>query len=159
MTKAAIFLARSHWGVKRNLPGDSLVGETALDRVRHALAQLPNVTYGPRPDVAARDGELASCVTRFANSHVGASNTLITDMRMVSHKTKLKPRKDLNRAKAHTVLFADGAPGASDPFEKGLDGRVMTLLTLTDKFPSGVLRVPSWGSSETRGVVKSSFAA
>ena len=53
----------------------------------------------------------------------------------------------------------DGALGASDPNEKGLDGRVVTLLTLTGKFPSGALRVPSWGSSKTRRVAMSSSAA
>ena len=135
------------------------MGEAVLDRVRHALAQLANVTYGSRPDVAARAGELASCVTRFANSHFGTLNALISVMRMVSNETKLISRKYLNRANAHPVLFSGGALGASDPNEKGLDGRVATLLTLTGKFPSGALHVPSWGSSKTRRVVKFSFTA
>ena len=105
----------------KNLPGDALVAEVTPDRVRHALGHLTYVTYGSKPDVAARVWVLASWVTRFANSYVAALNALISEMRMSSNEVKFTLRRDLHKAEAHLVLFADGAMGASGPQKKATE--------------------------------------
>ena len=54
----------------------------------------------------------------------------------------------------HLVLFVDGALGGSDGHS-----RIGTLLTVTDKFPSGLSHLVGWESKRLRRVVRSSLAA
>ena len=81
----------------KNLPGNYPVNENTLDLARNRVGQLADATYGPRPDAAARVGELASCVNRFTNSNFAMLNTSIMDLRKSGNETKVISRKDLNR--------------------------------------------------------------
>ena len=125
-----------------------------MDGVRNKLGQLTYITYASRPDISARAGELASAINQFTYGHVALLNNVIEHVRRTCSEARLVFSGSMCLDSIHLVLFADGALGGSEGHS-----RLGALLTVTDKFPSGLSHLVGWESKRLRRVVRSSLAA
>ena len=131
-----------------------IVSERELDGVRMRLGQLTYITYASRPDISARVGELAAVINQFTYEHVALLNNVIEHVRGTCSETRLVFSGGMCLDTIHLVLFVDGALGGSD-----CHSRIGTLLSVTDKFPSGLSHLVGWESKRLRRVARSSLAA
>ena len=116
------------------------------------------LTYGTRPDLGAKVGEMATRVTKFTFSDVGNLNRVIRYAMRTQKKLAYIFRKNMDISKIQLLHFTDcsyGGPVAKD----GLRSRAGAVVCLSDGFPGGLHHTLYWGSRLLRRVSKSTVGA
>ena len=132
---------------------DDLVSESVLDAVRTQIGKLTYMTYGTRPDLAAKVGDLATRVTKFKVRDVALLNSTIAYAKKNAPALKYLIHGDFNLEKIHLNLFTDCAFGGDEG-----KSRTGCVVTLSDGFPNGAFQVLHWGSRVLRRVARSTVA-
>ena len=133
---------------------NDVIDEKTLDLVRSQIGKLTYLTYGTRPDLAAKVGEYASLVTKFTYENVTGLNKVINYAMKTQKSLCYMFRKNVDITKIQLLHFTDASFGG-EKAKGGHRSRAGAVLCLSDGFPGGIHHTLYWGSRLLRRIAES----